>query len=133
MNSDDGTTRAVIFELCVFVFPQTYVFTDDEDNELRKRIGEHTHTYTHTRTHIAVLLTSHSVICSVRGRKAGTRLLTGQHYVSMNAGSHSRLINRLFLILLMELFYFEVLFSLSDTLFNSIHGVVFKQKEHNGV
>lgn len=51
-------------------------------------------------THTAVLLTSHSV----RGRKAGTRLLTGQYYVSMNAGSHSRLINRPFLILLMELF-----------------------------
>lgn len=52
----------------------------------------------------AVLLTSHSVICSVRGRKAGTRPLTGQYYVSMNTGSHGRLINRPFLILVMELF-----------------------------
>lgn len=64
---------AVVF--CFFFVPQTYVFTDGEDEKLRKRIGERR---TRTQTHTAVLLSSCSLINSVRGRKSGTRLLTGQ-------------------------------------------------------
>lgn len=42
---------AVVFCLFFFFVPQTYVFTDGEDEKLRKRIGEtHTHTYAHTHT-----------------------------------------------------------------------------------
>lgn len=70
---------AVVFCLFFFFVPQTYVFTDGEDEKLRKRIGEtHTHMRTRTQTHTAVLLSSCSLIYSVRGRKSGTRLLTGQ-------------------------------------------------------
>lgn len=41
---------AVVFCLFFFFVPQTYVFTDGEDEKLRKRIGE-THTHTHICAH----------------------------------------------------------------------------------
>lgn len=46
--------------VCLCSFPQTFVFTDGEDEKLRKRMGEHTHTHTQG----AVSLSSSSVICS---------------------------------------------------------------------
>lgn len=46
--------------------------------EEKNRWDTHTHMRTRTQTHTAVLLSSCSLIYSVRGRKSGTRLLTGQ-------------------------------------------------------
>lgn len=78
-----------------------------------------------TRT-AAVLLTSHSVICSVRGRKAGSRLLTGQYCVSMKCRKSQQVNQQAFphlthgIVLL-----WGIIFTITLKYNNEMHWVVF--------